>query len=102
MCIFPSRQSTFRGHRLTCSHLPRQVTQTAKPNGMIALSNGCICCTLRKDLLRELIRMAVQGNIDCIVIEGSGITEPQPLVEMFADAANPPSDGQISRNYSRA
>jgi len=46
----------------------------------VTLSNGCICCTLRDDLLLEVKRLVDQGDIDGIVIESSGISEPIPVV----------------------
>ena len=56
-------------------------------SGMVTLANGCICCTLRADLLREVVRLAMSRQLDCIVIEGSGIAEPQPIAEMFVAAS---------------
>ena len=53
---------------------------------VIELSNGCICCTLREDLLAELIRLAEAGRFDYIVIESSGIAEPMPIAEVFTFA----------------
>ena len=52
---------------------------------MIELSNGCICCTLREDLFKELARLASDGHdkLDHILIESSGISEPLPVAETF-------------------
>ncbi|MDG2383450.1 MAG: GTP-binding protein [Pirellulaceae bacterium] len=50
---------------------------------MIELSNGCICCTLREDLLREVGRLAVEGQFDYLLIESTGISEPLPVAETF-------------------
>lgn len=50
---------------------------------LVELSNGCICCTLREDLLREIARMAADGRFDRILIESTGIAEPLPIVETF-------------------
>eukprot|EP00947_MAST-08B_sp_MAST-8B-sp1_P001659 g1659.t1 len=52
---------------------------------MIALSNGCICCTLREDLFDELTKLAANpdGGLDYILIESSGISEPLPVAETF-------------------
>lgn len=49
----------------------------------VTLSNGCICCTLRDDLLLEVKHLVDQGDIDGIVIESSGISEPIPVAQTF-------------------
>lgn len=51
---------------------------------LVELSNGCICCTLRDDLLKEVERLAHKGNIDYIVIESTGISEPVPVAQTFS------------------
>ncbi|WP_026702778.1 GTP-binding protein [Salibacterium aidingense] len=51
---------------------------------MVEMSNGCICCTLREDLLVEVKRLAEQGDIDYILIESSGISEPIPVAQTFS------------------
>lgn len=50
---------------------------------VIALQNGCICCTLRGDLLEELVRISQLEEFDYIVIESSGISEPEQVAETF-------------------
>ncbi|KAM0355130.1 hypothetical protein ACHAPU_000990 [Fusarium lateritium] len=50
---------------------------------VIALQNGCICCTLRGDLLEELVRLAELQEFDYIIIESSGISEPEQVAETF-------------------
>ena len=46
---------------------------------LVALSNGCICCTLSTDLIKQLSQLAQSGKFDYIVIEASGICEPAPI-----------------------
>jgi G3E family GTPase len=50
---------------------------------LIELSNGCICCTLREDLLKEVTLLANQGRFDHLIIESTGISEPLPVAETF-------------------
>ncbi|MDG5214401.1 GTP-binding protein, partial [Staphylococcus aureus] len=51
---------------------------------LVELSNGCICCTLRDDLLKEVERLVKKGGIDQIVIESTGISEPVPVAQTFS------------------
>lgn len=50
---------------------------------LISMSNGCICCTLREDLLLEVRELAMQGKFDYLLIESTGISEPLPVAETF-------------------
>ncbi|CAG9622417.1 GTP-binding protein [Sutcliffiella rhizosphaerae] len=50
---------------------------------LVELQNGCICCTLREDLIKEVERLVDGGNIDYIIIESSGISEPIPVAQTF-------------------
>jgi G3E family GTPase len=50
---------------------------------LVQIQNGCICCTLREDLIKEVEKLADAGNIDYIVIESSGISEPIPVAQTF-------------------
>ncbi|WP_227935547.1 GTP-binding protein [Alkalihalobacillus deserti] len=50
---------------------------------LVELQNGCICCTLREDLMQEVERIVDAGDIDYIVIESSGISEPVPVAQTF-------------------
>ncbi|MDI5937772.1 MULTISPECIES: GTP-binding protein [Micromonospora] len=51
---------------------------------LVELTNGCICCTLRDDLLAEVARLARLGRFDYLLIESSGISEPMPVAATFA------------------
>ncbi|WP_286960526.1 GTP-binding protein [Arsenicicoccus sp. UBA7492] len=51
---------------------------------LVEMTNGCICCTLRDDLLVEVDRLARTGRFDHLVIESSGISEPMPVAATFA------------------
>jgi G3E family GTPase len=50
---------------------------------LVQIQNGCICCTLREDLMKEVEKLVDAGGIDYIVIESSGISEPIPVAQTF-------------------
>ncbi|WP_055492197.1 GTP-binding protein [Streptomyces sp. TP-A0356] len=53
---------------------------------LVEMTNGCICCTLRDDLLEEVDRLAREGRFDYLLVESSGISEPMPVAATFAFA----------------
>ncbi|CAN5392675.1 zinc metallochaperone GTPase ZigA [soil metagenome] len=65
---------------------------------LIEMTNGCICCTLREDLLREVSRLAREGRFDYLLIESTGISEPLPVAMTFTfEDETGQSLGSVSR-----
>ena len=57
---------------------------SSKDDNLVALSNGCICCTLKKDLIDQLADLVNSGKFDHILIEASGICEPVPIAQTIS------------------
>ncbi len=65
------------------SEVQRDVSLNRAEEKLVEMSNGCICCTLREDLLEEVSRLAREGRFDYLLIESTGISEPLPVAETF-------------------
>lgn len=65
------------------SLLKNEISLNHQDEKLVEMSNGCICCTLREDLLIEVGKLASTGQFDYLVIESTGISEPLPVAETF-------------------
>merc|ERR1712188_230644 len=79
-------------------------TELVKSSGMVQvkeelvqLENGCICCTLREDLLKEIAKLSEQGKFDYLVIESTGISEPIQVAETFSFTMDEASNEVLSK-----
>ena len=52
---------------------------------VIAMDNGCVCCTLKSDLVDQIIQLAQKKTFDYMIIEASGVSEPSQIAKLFAD-----------------
>lgn len=60
-----------------------QNTLSRTEEKLVEMSNGCICCTLREDLMIEVEKLAKQNKFDYLLIENTGIGEPLPIAQTF-------------------
>ncbi|QDH79879.1 GTP-binding protein [Echinicola soli] len=63
--------------------IDNQVKLSRTEEKLVEMSNGCICCTLREDLIEEVQKLAIQGKFDYLIIESTGISEPIPVAQTF-------------------
>ena len=72
---------------------------SGKDDNLVALSNGCICCTLKKDLITQLADLVKQQRFDHILIEASGICEPVPIAQTITYMENEFKQQGLPRFY---
>ncbi|OZD11570.1 GTP-binding protein [Rhodococcus sp. 06-156-3C] len=65
------------------AEVEREISLSRSDEKLVEMTNGCICCTLREDLLSEIGTLAAAGRFDYLLIESSGISEPLPVAETF-------------------
>ena len=85
---------------IDASLIQRNGVVNAKDESLISLQNGCICCTLRTDLIEQLYEITKTESFDYILIEASGICEPEPIAQTICSI---PSLGEayIRHGYPR-
>ena len=74
---------------------------SGKDDSLVALQNGCICCTLKMDLVGQLCDLTRQNRFDYIVIEASGICEPAPIAQTIVSIPTLGPDYANGNNYAK-
>ena len=74
---------------------------SGKDDSLVALQNGCICCTLKMDLVSQLCDLTRQNRFDYIVIEASGICEPAPIAQTICSIPTLGPDYADGNNYAK-
>ena len=68
---------------IDASIVQSEISLNRSEEKLVEMSNGCICCTLREDLLLEVSKLTKDGRFDYLLIESTGISEPLPVAETF-------------------
>jgi G3E family GTPase len=68
---------------IDASLIKRDSVLSQTKENLVEMSNGCICCTLREDLLVEVKKLCESGDFDGLIIESTGIAEPMPIAQTF-------------------
>ncbi|KFL45023.1 putative cobalamin synthesis protein [Sphingobium sp. ba1] len=68
---------------IDAADMMRDVALSRSEERLVEMTNGCICCTLREDLLEQISLLAAEQRFDYLLIESSGISEPRPVAETF-------------------
>ncbi len=69
---------------IDAQHVAREGGLSRTEERLVEMSNGCICCTLREDLMLEVTKLAREGRFDYLLIESTGISEPLPVAQTFS------------------
>merc|ERR1719265_2522702 len=81
------------------AHLITDMSLQQRPEKVVEMTNGCICCTLREDLLTGIMDLSREKRWDYIVVESSGISEPLPVAETFTFDSK--DSGALLKDYAR-
>jgi G3E family GTPase len=72
---------------------PLQVVKMT--SDVVEFSNGCVCCTLRPDFVKQMAKLSSEGKVDYIIVESSGISEPMQVAEAFDMPSEDPQEDAI-------